>query len=263
MRSAYAAEDAINGVRISDFGEEACEPAHSFGPAVRGYYLLHYVASGKGHLMADGRRWDVGPGQGFLICPGEITVYQADAADPWHYAWVGYCGEGAQALTSLAGMSRERRVFSAPVDAAWTALSQLRQDAASLRLGRLAALGGLCRFLALAAPEQDPRQTPGANRHYEKALWYMQGAYARNVSVQEIADFVGLSRSQLFRVFAAECGMAPKAVLQEMRLSQARVLLQGTDLSVEQVALSVGLSSATHLAQLYRARYGTSPRGKR
>ena len=127
----------------------------------------------------------------------------------------------------------------------------------------LAALGGLCRFLALAAPEQDPRQTPGANRHYEKALWYMQGAYARNVSVQEIADFVGLSRSQLFRVFAAECGMSPKAVLQEMRLSQARVLLQGTDLSVEQVALSVGLSSATHLAQLYRARYGTSPRGKR
>ena len=118
MQSAYAAEDAINGVRISDFGEEACEPAHSFGPAVRGYYLLHYVASGKGHLMADGRRWDVGPGQGFLICPGEITVYQADAADPWHYALVGYCGEGAQALTSLAGMGRERRVFSAPVDAA-------------------------------------------------------------------------------------------------------------------------------------------------
>lgn len=29
-------------------GEEACEPGHTFGPAARDYYLLHYVLSGKG-----------------------------------------------------------------------------------------------------------------------------------------------------------------------------------------------------------------------
>lgn len=259
----YETEDGLSGVHIADFGLEACGPSHTFGPAMRGYYLIHYVASGKGCLMADGRRWEVGPGQGFLICPGEITVYQADAADPWKYAWVGYCGDEARELTGRAGLSRERRVFSAPLAETWAALAQLRQDAASLRLGRLAALGGLFRFLALIAPEQDPRRETGANRHYEKALWYMQGAYARGVSVQEIADFVGLSRSQLFRVFVDACGMSPKAALQEMQLSQASALLRETDLSVEQVALSVGFSSAAHLAQLYRARFGTSPRGRR
>ena len=29
-------------------GAENCEPGHAFGPAVRNYTLLHYVASGRG-----------------------------------------------------------------------------------------------------------------------------------------------------------------------------------------------------------------------
>lgn len=262
MQELMELENEINGVHISEFGMEACAPTHSFGPAVRPYYLIHYVASGQGTLMADGRSWQIGPGQGFLIVPGEITVYRANPQDPWTYAWVGYAGEGMHALTRRIGLNRGQRVFTAPLEESWAALAQLRRDAASLRLGRLAALGGLCRFLALIAQEQAPPQRLGAARHYEKALWYMQGAFGRGVTVQEVADFVGLSRSQLFRVFEAEGGLSPKQALQEMRLTHAQKLLKETDLSVEQVALSVGLSSAAHLSQMYRARYGKSPRGK-
>lgn len=249
---------------VVDFGEESCAPAHSYGPAVRAYYLIHYVASGQGELSAGGRIISVSAGQGFLIYPGEVTTYRADFGQPWHYAWVGYGGEGAEAVTQLCGFSTERRVLTAPdPDAAWDALAQLRRDAAARRLGHLAALGGLYRFLALIAPERDEGAAPDHARHYEKALWYMQGAYTRQVTVQEIADFVGLSRSQLFRVFEKSCGQSPKRALQEMRLEQARRLLWGSDLSVEQVALSVGLGSSAQLGAAFRERYGLSPRAFR
>ena len=142
-------------------------------------------------------------------------------------------------------------------------LLQIKRDAAELRLGYLAALGGLYRFLALLAPEKEENAAPDHARHYEKALWYMQGAYHRPITVQEIADFVGLSRSQLFRVFEKSCGQSPKSVLQELRLTQAKTLLKEKELSVEEVAYSVGMNSGAQLGAAFRERFGLSPRAYR
>ena len=251
----------IDSLFVLDFGEEKCAPAHSYGPAARGYYLIHYVASGQGELTAEGRSWPVRAGQGFLIYPGEVTAYRADSACPWHYSWVGYAGEAAERVTQLTGFSRNKRVLTAPrAEDAWNALVQLRRDASVLRLGQLAALGGLYRFLTLLAQERDENAMPDQDRYYEKALWYMRGAYARSVTVQEIADFVGLSRSQLFRVFEKSCGQSPKEALQEMRLEEARLLLRTTTLPMGQVALSCGLNTSAQLSAAFRSRYGFSPR---
>ena len=32
---------------LYQYGYEACDPLHSFGPFVRNHYLFHYVISGK------------------------------------------------------------------------------------------------------------------------------------------------------------------------------------------------------------------------
>ena len=57
---------------LYQFGKEDCEPAHSYGPAIRNHYLFHYILSGKGTLMwQDGKRREnktvLRAGQGFLI----------------------------------------------------------------------------------------------------------------------------------------------------------------------------------------------------
>ena len=75
-------------------GEEVCRPLHTYGPAIREYYLIHYVKSGKGELVKNGEKMKVGQGQAFLICPGEVCTYSADPTDPWHYIWIGFDGTG-------------------------------------------------------------------------------------------------------------------------------------------------------------------------
>lgn len=182
---------------ICQFGEEKCYPAHRFGPAQRDHYLIHFVVSGKGEFHCDGRVWPVHAGQGFLIVPGEETWYQADSYDPWHYAWVGFRGARADALIRMAGMDELHRVCSAAdAESAWQALRALQEEARTLRLSQLAAAGGLLRFLSLVAPAQDASVVIRPGRAYcEKAIWYMEGRFDRPLSIQETADFVGLSRS--------------------------------------------------------------------
>lgn len=255
----------MDGLYVIQFGEEVCEGGHAFGPAVRDHYLIHFVASGEGRLFADGRWHAVSAGQGFLILPGERTFYQASDINPWHYAWVGYKGENAEDVTRMAGLGRENRVFeTGNARAAWQALEELRQEARALRLGQMAAVGGLYRFLSLCAPAADP--SPAANlagQYLDKAIWYMEGNYDRDVTVQRTADFVGLSRSQLYRVFMEESGRTPKEALMAIRLQRARQLLAGSTLTVEEIARQVGLNTGAQLGAAFRRVYGISPGGYR
>ena len=44
------------------FGYENCPAGHTFGPAYRDYYLIHYVLSGKGIYYRDGKKYELNSG---------------------------------------------------------------------------------------------------------------------------------------------------------------------------------------------------------
>lgn len=245
-------------LNVMAMGEEHCLPGHCFGPAVREYYLLHVVAEGTGVLQNAHGSFVVSAGQGFLILPGETTVYRADMEKPWHYLWAGFTGESIQATLSAFGLSSRKPIIdlNAQLDAIIRALRDLQTDATQLRMGELAAAGGVCRLLSLMGEcaQVDGPGLSQAERYYRHALWLMEsGSGGEAMSVQALAKGVGLSRSQLFRVFKQACGRPPQAVLNAWRMQQAVWLLEQTDLSIEQVAGAVGYSGAGCMCDAFRA----------
>lgn len=252
---------AENELFITQFGEEECLPRHSYGPAVRDCYLIHFVASGSGKLYRNGTAYPVRAGEGFLILPDEETYYEASETDPWYYAWVGYRGHRAESLTRAAGLDAERRIFASPdPQAAWNALTMMRDDARSLRLGQLATLGSLLRFMSLIAPVQDPYTPLTMSRQYcDKALWFLEGRFDRNVSIQDTADFVGVSRSHLYRMMMEEYSCSPKEMLLRIRMRHAKSLLTETNLTLEEIARRTGFCTGAQFGAAFRAAQGTSP----
>lgn len=248
-----------DGIVIPNCGGEQCPPGHTYGPAIRDHFLIHFVASGRGTLRAAEGEYRIGAGQGFIIFPDEITVYSADMAQPWAYDWVGYRGRGANELTEAAGLSREKRIFQPErPDTISRLLRDISEDMTSA--GELAAVGALIRFLAhLTADRRDVQEVRVSRRHYDRARWYMDGHYAQPIAVRDVADFVGLSRSQLFRVFMTCEGTPPKEVLTALRLRHACRLLIDTDMTADEIARQVGLTSAQRLGVLFREKLGASP----
>jgi len=89
--------DNFLDLRLYQYGWEQCAPLHSFGPFVRNHYLFHYILSGQGVLHSDDgdgvtHHYYLGPGRGFLICPGQVNTYSADEKTPWKYTWVEFDG---------------------------------------------------------------------------------------------------------------------------------------------------------------------------
>ena len=81
----HRAENLNNGGSVTVYycGYEKCESGHSWGPAMRNQYLLHYVISGRGEYTVGGETYCLHPSECFLIRPGERTFYSADREDPW------------------------------------------------------------------------------------------------------------------------------------------------------------------------------------
>lgn len=63
-------------------GYSTTAPLHSFGPAVRPHYLIHFILNGKGIFQKGDKTYHLETGQGFFIEPDELTFYQADAKEP-------------------------------------------------------------------------------------------------------------------------------------------------------------------------------------
>lgn len=79
------------------------------------------------------------------------------------------------------------------------------------------------------------------------------------LSLSELAQAAGLSLRQLERLFAAELGIRPGHYYRQLRLKRARQLVLQTGMSMMQVAVATGFSSATHFAKAYRELHDVAP----
>lgn len=260
----YQFRDALKenaGLSVYNTGYEQCENGHSWGPARRDYYLIHYVISGQGTLRCNQQTYPVKAGQLFLTYPSEVASYQADSKEPWQYCWVGFNGTDARRLVKLAGFSHKMPVLNSD-DIQQTA-ERLRRiaDASGNTAADDAEMAG-CLYLFLAHLIRMNRQRPVGDTHQTyvaNALRYIQYNYANDIGVTDIAAYVGISRSQLYRAFLQDFGVSPHNYLQTYRINEACSLLHDPTYSVAEVAGSVGFNDPLYFSRVFKSIKGTTP----
>ena len=80
-----------------------------------------------------------------------------------------------------------------------------------------------------------------------------------DLSVEDIASELALSRVQLYRKVKAVTGCTPVDLLRKSRLTKARQLLVESDLTVSEIAYRVGFTSPSYFTKCFKDEYGTVP----
>jgi len=88
---------------------------------------------------------------------------------------------------------------------------------------------------------------------------FMEANISEPLQLIEIADYVGLSRRQIERLFQQSMGRSPARYYLEIRLDRARHLLMQSTMAVVDVAIACGFVSASHFSKCYREMYNKSP----
>jgi len=79
------------------------------------------------------------------------------------------------------------------------------------------------------------------------------------LSVESLADDIGMSRVQLYRKVSALTGMAVNELIRKLRLQRAAQLLQANWGPVSQVAYEVGFSNLSYFSKVFKEEFGLLP----
>lgn len=254
---------------LYQYGKEKCNPGHSYGPATRNHYLFHYIFSGRGTLYARNSRdedvvYELHGGQGFLISPNQITTYIADENNPWVYAWVEFDGMLAKETLNLAGFSIDSPIFNPRYEKECLRMQNEliflieHPDETSFAL-----IGHL--YLLLDALIKSSKSTLTVKKntlhdyYIKEAINFIEQNYQNNISVEDIADVVGINRSYFGKIFREQMGKSPQEFLLSYRMIKASKMLLLSTKSIEEIGKAVGYESQFHFSRAFKTVYGMSP----
>ncbi|AXI03906.1 GlxA family transcriptional regulator [Aquirhabdus parva] len=92
-----------------------------------------------------------------------------------------------------------------------------------------------------------------------KVLKFVTEHISETLSVEQIADAVGVGRRTFSRVFAKDAQVTPSVFIEQVRIDFARKLLEETDVPMKTIAYRCGFHSATHMRMIFTRRLGVTP----
>ncbi|MCM1193701.1 MAG: AraC family transcriptional regulator [Butyrivibrio sp.] len=257
--------DRLGSLYVNCCGCSQTESLHSFGPASKPHYLIHYILSGRGIFRFHDKEYRLEAGYGFLIQPNELAFYQADEKEPWSYLWVGFGGSRAEEYLTGMGLSAGHPVFSCDRDEELYGIVRDMMEHNTFGMANdLRRNGQMSVFLSVLAESADAGVTAKdeedrGNQYVKKAVSFIQSNYCNPIKVTDVADYVCINRSYLYTLFRSYLGMSPQQFLTTFRITKARELLDSTSYPIESIALSCGYSDAMVFTRAFHAMKGMSP----
>ncbi len=239
-------------------GQEACDPGHTFGPAIRPHYLIHYVIRGKGIYYEKKRIHQLSGGDAFLILPWESTVYTADENDPWEYAWFSFDGPEIPAILHRCGISENQLILHTNDETIQQCMQELLTSFLLKSRNEYLDKSCLYRFFSYFLLNEESELSKTAD-HIERAIQYIQHNYAHPIGIQDIANYLHIDRTYLYKLFSQYQNISPQYFLIRYRLSIACRLLTETDMTVNAVACSCGFADSPSFIKQFKKHYRTTP----
>lgn len=253
-------------------GDAQPDGGHGIGPAIHDYCLIHTVLSGRGEFTLGEGRYHCGAGDTFIIFPGEMFAYCADKEEPWRYAWFALTGTELSAYLQAIGATPDNPVVVAGgLNTAvqhyyaqlYTCLGSSEETPELLNLEAEAWARLLLKELSkanmlrssTAASAQD-----ASHRVIQQAVQHLTLQYTQPISIQQLANMLGYHRTHLCKLFKRYTGLSPMQYLLNIRMTRAEHLLKTEkDMTIDQIASSVGYGDALYFSRKFHAWQGLSP----
>jgi len=246
-----------NDLYITECGFEKCTPQHSYGPAKRSYFLIHFIIEGSGNYEFNNKIYKINKNQGFIIFPNDTTKYTADKETPWHYYWVGFNGIKARQLLNEYGIDSDNPVIcSEKSNLLKKYIMSLYHTSKTVNFNMFTMIG----FLYLFFSSLDTKKIKSNKEQYiDKALNYIRDNFMNDIKIEDIAKMLYLERSYLYRIFIENLGISPLNYLIKYRLNTACELLKYSNHTITDISGYVGFSSSSSFCKAFKKQFNEAP----
>jgi AraC-like DNA-binding protein len=240
--------------------------AHEFERHIHDEMVIAVTEDGAGRCRTRFGSGISAPRTVWIFAPGEYHCGNVWDDRHWSYRGIYIDTAGLSALSRVLMDDRGSRMWVAPglyndVQLANVLLRAHQGDEQKLpqlhRQARwFAAMGLLFGRYGLPRARLDPA-TPEPGK-MARVRDYIAANFVHNISIEELQPLCGLSRYHLMRSFAREYGMPPHAYATQLRLIEAKGLINA-GVRPADAAASSGFYDQSHLNHHFKRAYGMTP----
>ena len=251
-------------MNVDECGIEQGIPGLGYNYEVLKNAVIHYVTKGYGTFKFNGKVYNLKQGDIFILLKGMQVEYVASIDDPWEY-WIGFSGSNANeylnrtSITNSCVANCEENSKIPQIILNMCEISKTYNPSRSDDILLLKELYSLLYALIEEFPKPFEYKDKELHTYIQDSLNFINSNYMHSITVQEIADYVNLSRSYLYKMFIKNLGISPQRYLINLRMYKATLLLKGTKLPIGEVASSVGYSDSLLFSKTFSKHFSMSP----
>lgn len=252
-------------MNVDECGIEQGIPGLGYNYEVLKNAVIHYVTKGYGTFKFNGKVYNLKKGDIFILLKGMQVEYVASIDDPWEYYWIGFSGSNANeylnrtSITNSCVANCEENSKIPQIILNMCEISKTYNPSKSDDILLLKELYSLLYALIEEFPKPFEYKDKELHTYIQEALNFINSNYMHSITVQEIADYVNLSRSYLYKMFIKNLGISPQRYLINLRMYKATLLLKSTKLPIGEVASSVGYSDSLLFSKTFSKHFSMSP----
>lgn len=225
-------------------------------------YLLMYTVRGKGKLQYKGKTYTLEKGEGFLIDCNIPHRYETVGKEWVHWDLHFNGGMAGLLYSEYANLNKVKFMPSSETEfmrsmeglmGSYETFGRCRDLLISHKLESII-------MSLIVNAEEFENGDNDLPEDMKYLICYMNNNYMHLLSLDQLAEFVGISKFQLIRVFRKYMGVTPQEYLIRLRTRKAKELLETTDIPVNKIGCIVGVENSNYFYHLFKKRFGKTPK---
>lgn len=227
-------------------------------------YSLMYLTQGAGAFRVKGSKpVPVTAGDILLIRPGVWHDYAPSPETGWQEYWTMFNGRRAETLMAQLKLPPRRPVMHYGLDESLRhSFTQMLDVAAKAPPFSDIIHSGLMLQLAASILSRIQLLRDQGDREesfVQQAKQRMAGSQGQSMDMRELAQNLGISYSHFRRVFKASTGIPPQHYLLDLRINQAKQLIEEGGSKLSEIARTLGFDDPFYFSRLFKQKTGVSP----
>ena len=216
---------------------------------------LVFGVAGVGELTLYDKNYLLNPGDVFYYLPGEEHRHHALSGE-WITRWVSFDGPLAEATLLAYRYLRLQRGTAGLPEELFQTLKRTVSDSDYQQIRRTSGLVGA--LLAGLYPE-NPAGEQSSLLVKQCMEWIQNHLADPALDLTLLCDTFQTGKRTMTRLFHEKIGMPPGQYIRSRRLTEAQILLMGTDLPVREIARKCGFACLSSFIRFIRNDLGSSP----
>ena len=271
--------DSLWGLTVSTVGYEEIAPGDDYptrghadgyyfdlrrGRVLNEYQLL-YLTGGEGVFESTNQRpTRIKEGDLFLLFPGEWHTYHPLPSRGWKSYWIGFKGRNIDDRVRAGFLSPTKPIYhvgfsSAIVNLYDEAMQTAREEAAYSQQTLAGVVNHLVGLMYSLERNRVLSKDQGHVDMVNKARLRIRESLESDLTIQQVAEEMGISYSNFRKLFKEFTGIAPAMYQQELRLQRAKEMLSTTDISIKEIAYRLNFESPDYFSSKFKAKTGRKP----